>query len=78
VINRARVNERGSAMATFTSIFDVAVVAGAPVVGFVIEGFDYLAAFLGVGVILVAGAIVYRSWDRRMDTTRVVAEEIID
>ncbi|HUG07981.1 MAG TPA: MFS transporter [Acidimicrobiia bacterium] len=78
VVNRARVSERGSAMATFTSIFDIALLAGAPVVGFVIEGFDYLAAFVGVGVVLLVGAIVYRQWDRRIDHSLNVAEEIAD
>lgn len=78
VVNRARVSERGSAMATFTSIFDLALLAGAPAVGFVIEGFDYLAAFAGTGVVLFVGAVVYRFWDRRIDTSMLVAEEIVD
>ncbi len=76
VVNRARVSERGSAMATFTSIFDIALLAGAPSVGFLIEGFDYLVAFTAAGVTLALGAIVYRIWDRRIDS-EMVAEEII-
>jgi predicted MFS family arabinose efflux permease len=78
VVNRARVSERGSAMATFTSIFDIALLAGAPVVGFVIEGFDYLVAFVGVGVALLVGAVLYRQWDRRIDHSLTVVEEILD
>lgn len=78
VVNRARVNERGSAMATFTSIFDIALLAGAPVVGFVIEGFDYLGAFVGLGVVLLICAVAYRHWDRRIDHSAHVAEEIVD
>jgi predicted MFS family arabinose efflux permease len=65
-------------MATFTSIFDLALLAGAPVVGFLIEGFDYLVAFMVVGVALTMGSVVYWGWDRRLDTTSVVAEEVID
>lgn len=76
VVNRARVSERGSAMATFTSIFDIALLAGAPSVGFLIEGFDYLAAFTAAGVTLALGSLVYRTWDRRIDA-EMVAEEII-
>ena len=76
VINRARVSERGSAMATFTSIFDLALLAGAPAVGFLIEGFDYLVAFIVAGVVLCLGSIVYRFWDQRIDSD-LVAEEII-
>lgn len=78
VVNRARVSERGSAMATFTSIFDIALLAGAPAVGFLIEGFGYLTAFTAAGSALVLGAVAYRSWDRRIDTSQVVAEEIAD
>jgi predicted MFS family arabinose efflux permease len=78
VVNRARVNERGSAMATFTSLFDLALLGGAPVVGFLIEGFSYFVAFLSVGVALVLGSVVYRTWDRRLDASGLVAEEILD
>jgi len=78
VVNRARVNERGSAMATFTSIFDLALLAGAPSVGFVIEGFGYLAAFAGLGAALLLGAVAYRRWDRRIDTSKLVAEDVVD
>lgn len=78
VVNRARVSERGSAVATFTSIFDVALLAGAPSVGFLIEGFDYLVAFSVVGVALLAGAVGYRFWDSRIDTSALVAEEILE
>lgn len=77
VINRARVTERGSAMATFTSIFDVALLAGAPAVGFLIDGFDYLVGFGAAGLVLVVGAVVYRAWDRRIDPASLVAEDAI-
>lgn len=78
VVNRARVSERGSAVATFTSIFDVSLLAGAPSVGFLIEGFDYFVAFSVVGVALLAGAVGYRFWDSRIDTSTLVAEEILE
>jgi predicted MFS family arabinose efflux permease len=77
VVNRARINERGSAMATFTSIFDFALLAGAPAVGFLIDGFDYLVAFTALGVALLVGAVLYRLWDRRIDPASLVAEEAI-
>jgi len=77
VVNRARVSERGSAMATFTALFDLALLAGAPAVGFLIEGFDYLTAFMATGIALLVGAVVYRAWDRRLVSTTLVGEEII-
>lgn len=78
VVNRARVSERGSALGTFTSIFDFALLAGAPAVGFLIDGFGYLFAFSAAGIALVVGSIAYRVWDRRLDPTTLVAEEAVD
>ncbi len=76
VVTRARVSERGSAMATFTSIFDIALLAGAPAVGFLIDGFDYLVGFGAVCIALVAGSMIYRVWDRSLDQSARVAEEV--
>lgn len=80
VVNRARVSERGSAMSTFTSIFDIALLMGAPAVGLLIDGFSYLVAFSVAGVVLIVGAGVYGVWDRRMVATSApfVAEEILE
>lgn len=80
VVNRARVSERGSAMSTFTSIFDIALLLGAPAVGFLIEGFDYLVAFSAAGGALVVGAVAYGLWDRRLVATSApfVAEEVLE
>jgi len=65
VVSRARTAERGSAMSIFTSIFDIALLVGAPTVGFLIDGFDYRVAFGAVAVALGFGAVVYAVWDRR-------------
>jgi predicted MFS family arabinose efflux permease len=78
VVSRARISERGSAMATFTSIFDIALLAGAPAVGFVIEGFDYLGAFAGLGLLLAVGAVVYRAWDNRIAQHPAPVAEVVD
>lgn len=77
VVNRARIAERGSAIATFTSIFDVATLAGVPVVGFLIDGFDYVVAFTAVGIALVCGSLMYRAWDRGIDPAGLTAEEAV-
>lgn len=65
VVNRARESERGSAMAIFTALFDVALLVGAPLVGLVIDLSGYLLSFSLAGAVLVAGALVYMEWDRR-------------
>ena len=80
VVNRARISERGSAMSVFTSIFDIALLLGAPAVGFIIEGFDYLVAFSATGVALLAGAVVYGFWDRRLveRSETLVREEALE
>jgi len=64
VVTRARTAERGSAMAIFTSIFDIALLASAPAVGGLIDGFDYRTAFSAVALVLGVGAVVYALWDR--------------
>jgi MFS family permease len=66
VVARARTAERGSAMAIFTSIFDIALLIAAPAVGFLIDGFNYGLAFGCVAIALGLGAAVYAIWDRRM------------
>ncbi len=66
VVNRARTAERGSAMSIFTSIFDIALLASAPAVGALIDGFSYLVAFSMVAVALGIGAVVYAICDRRL------------
>ncbi len=80
VVNRARVSERGLAMSFFTSIFDLALLFGAPAVGFIIEGFDYLVAFSMTGLTLMGGAVVYGFWDRRLvESSRpLVREEVLE
>ena len=53
-------------MAIFTSIFDIALLASAPAVGGLIDGFDYRTAFSAVALVLGVGAVVYAIWDRRL------------
>lgn len=80
VVNRARVAERGSAMTTFTSIFDVALLFGAPAVGFLIEGFNYGVGFSAAATAIFLGSVVYSIWDRRLVATSgpLVVEELLE
>jgi len=73
VVLRARTAERGSAMAIFTSIFDVALLIAAPSVGFLIDGFSYRLAFACVAIALGLGAAVYAIWDRRIVSEAALA-----
>ncbi len=65
-------------MATFTSIFDIALLLGAPAVGFLIDGFSYLMAFSVTGVALIGGSFVYAAWDRWLVGSTPVTEEVFE
>ncbi|MEX2133918.1 MAG: MFS transporter, partial [Acidimicrobiia bacterium] len=73
VIYRARVSERGSALSIFTSIFDIALLVFAPLVGLIIEGFSYSVAFSAMGGFLLIGGLVYSIWDKRMIASGAMA-----
>jgi predicted MFS family arabinose efflux permease len=65
VVARARSAERGSAMATFTALFDIALLVGAPAAGFMIEARGYGPSFLSLAAVQAVGAVVYAAWDRK-------------
>lgn len=64
VVIRARTAERGSAMAIFTSLFDVAILVAAPIVGATINWRGYSAAYFGLGWVILGGLVIYLIWDR--------------
>ncbi len=77
VVSRARESERGSAMAIFTSLFDLAVLTAAPAVGAIIDWRGYATAFNALGVFLVAGTVLYFVWERvaaRRSPATVISE----
>ncbi|MEA1904037.1 MAG: MFS transporter [Actinomycetota bacterium] len=79
VVNRSRTAERGSAMSIFTSIFDISVLLGVPIIGFLIEGISYRVGWTSLAVVLIAGAAVYAFWDRRlMAASALVGEEAFE
>jgi predicted MFS family arabinose efflux permease len=77
VVSRARPSERGSAMAIFTSLFDLAVLTAAPAVGLVIDWRGYGTAFTGLGCFVAAGLVVYLRWDRAVKATAPVPRPLI-
>lgn len=66
VVNRARDAERGSAMAIFTSLFDLAVLTAAPIAGWVIDWRGYTTAFVGVATVVVVGLVGYAIWEYKL------------
>lgn len=65
-VNRSRTNERGSALAFFTALFDVATLAVAPAVGAIIDGSGYRVAFGSVAVLLLVALVSFAVADRRV------------
>jgi MFS family permease len=64
VVTRASEEDRGSAMAIYTALFDAGVVVGGPLFGLVIAGEGYAAAYLGAACLLAVGTLVFAAWDR--------------
>jgi len=65
LVTRAREADRGSAMAIFTALFDLGVVIGGPLFGFVISLGGFGAMFHAAAVAVVLGVLVFAVWDRR-------------
>jgi predicted MFS family arabinose efflux permease len=66
VVIRSRAAERGSAMAIFTSLFDLAVLTAAPAVGVIIDWKGYATAFGTLGAAITLGLAVYVTWERAL------------
>ncbi len=64
MVDRAPEGDRGSAMAVFTSLFDVGTLVGGPVLGTIIALAGYSTMFVAAGVMIAAAGIVFALWDR--------------
>lgn len=78
VVSRARTAERGSAVATFTSLFDIAVLGVVPLVGGAIDLAGYGTAFSGLAVTMLVGVAVYVRWDRQVAQVRLAPTVVGD
>jgi MFS family permease len=65
VIARAGDAERGSAMAVFTSLFDLGILLGGPLFGGISEWLGYPALYGTAAGVLLLGVGVFLLWDRR-------------
>jgi predicted MFS family arabinose efflux permease len=72
-VTRAPVGDRGSALAFFTSLFDVGTLTGGPLLGAIIAGFGYPQMYMTAAVILAAGVVAFAVWDRKYDSPRAAA-----
>ena len=64
-VTRARVGDRGSALALFTALIDMGTLVGGPILGLVIARSGYPAMYRSVAVLLMVGAFGFAAWDRR-------------
>lgn len=65
-IDRAKPENRGSAMALYTGLFDVAAFLGAPTLGWLIQGAGYQAMWFTSAAIVAGGAALFARMDRRV------------
>lgn len=65
-VDRSRTNERGSALAFFTALFDIATLMVAPLIGATIDGAGYPSAFWLTTALLTVGLASYWLLDRRL------------
>ena len=72
VAQRSRDSERGSAFVAFTALFDLGLVAMAPVIGRIIDASGYTAGFGTVAISVAIGAVAYMIWDRHATAGPVV------
>jgi MFS family permease len=66
VVMRAQPDERGSAIALFTALFDLGVLLGGPSFGLSAKYAGYPATFALAAGIVTTAALVFAVWDRRV------------
>ena len=63
VVVRAQPSERGTALASFTALFDLGLLVGGPSLGLVLELADYATMFTTAGIIALLGVVLFAFWD---------------
>ena len=64
VVERARPEERGSAVSLFTALFDFGVLAGGPTLGWVVKNWSYGPMFAIAAAICAVASVIFWFWDR--------------
>jgi MFS family permease len=65
VVTRASESDRGSATAIFTALFDLGLVLGGPLFGWISRSVGYPPMYTAAAAVIVVGTAVYAVWDRR-------------
>lgn len=65
VVNRATVDDRGTALGFFTALFDLGTLIGGPILGAIIGIAGYGTMFLVCAVVMAMATVVYAMWDTR-------------
>jgi MFS family permease len=63
VVTRSPPSERGAALATFTALFDLGLVAGGPLFGAVLELATYRVMFWTASSLAFASVVAFVAWD---------------
>ncbi len=64
VVSRAREDERGSAVALFTALFDLGALLGGPIFGLALRLTTYPATFAFAATLVTVATVIYWIWDR--------------
>jgi MFS family permease len=64
VVNRVRDADRGTAMSIYTALFDLGVLLGGPLLGWVIDRFGYMTMFITAATLIAAGTAGFALGDR--------------
>ncbi len=64
VVTRAPEADRGSALSTFTAMFDVGMLIGGPAFGFVLRQHGHSTMYALAAALALAGAAAFAAWDR--------------
>ena len=64
VVTRAQADERGSAVALFTALFDFGVLIGGPAFGLSVRLFDYPTSFALTGGLIAICTLIFVVWNR--------------
>jgi len=67
--NRATIEERGTAFAVFSGLFDVVTLVAAPAVGVLIEAAGYPVSLVAVAATVACCGVGFAVWDRRWSAT---------